>query len=48
MFSGLGFGELFFTAGAVVIVFVTKDAPKVARGIGNLTGQAMGAILTLA
>lgn len=44
MFSGLGFGELFFTAGAVVIVFGTKDAPKVARGIGNLTGQAMGQI----
>ena len=39
---GFSMGEIVVTAGAVAVAFGPKDIPVIARGLGKLTGQAVG------
>ena len=39
---GFSVGEWIVTVGVVVVAFGPKDIPIIARGLGKLTGQAVG------
>lgn len=39
---GFSVGEWIVTVGVVVVAFGPKDIPIIARGLGRLTGQAVG------
>lgn len=39
---GFSVGEWIVTVGVVTVAFGPKDIPIIARGLGKLTGQAVG------
>ena len=40
---GFSMGEILVTVGVVAVAFGPKEIPIIARGLGRLTGQAVGA-----